>query len=101
MKLIPDFASMTDGKCFQYLKFGIVRLFVLWMAGMGTTTGSHPSWLNLTLTVVVFALVCHAAIATDKCIRSLEQRSKQKTVSNPSLTAGKTTENGGEQEHCP
>lgn len=79
MKLIPDFASMPEDKLFQFLKFGVARLFLLCIVGLGVAKAFHPLWLELAALVLVLFLVSHPAISTGRGILFLEQKStKQK-----------------------
>lgn len=75
MRLIPDFASMPEDKLFQFLKFGIARLFLLCIVGLGVSKASFPRWVELVVLALVLFIVSHAAIATVRGILFLEQKS--------------------------
>jgi len=76
MKLIPDFASMSEKELFQFLKLGVARLFMLCIVGLAVAKAFRPLWLELATLTVVLILVTHAAIATERGIRFLEQASR-------------------------
>ena len=87
VKLIPDFASMTEEERFKYLKFSVVRLFILYMFSMSLAKADGPLWLDSVGQAVVFVLFSHAAIAMGRGILFLERRSKKQaeraTASEP------------------
>ena len=76
MRLIPDFAAMPQDKLFQFLRMGVARLFVLCIIGLGIAKAFRPLWLELSTLALVLFLVSHAAIATSRGIRFLEQTSR-------------------------
>lgn len=45
MKIIPDFASMSEENLFQVLKLGVARLFMLCIAELAIAKEANDFWI--------------------------------------------------------